>query len=92
MRGRPVADGVAWPIPSISGAHAHYAYNSTAHMYRMRIANAQYLCFSTFHCYIFVNPFSSCITDDYQSQQYGPLSAVDTHGNCSSYTILMYIV
>ena len=31
MRGRPVADGVAWPIPSISGAHAHYAYNSTAH-------------------------------------------------------------
>ena len=35
---------VAWPIPSISGAHAHYAYNSTAHayvhMYRMRIANA----------------------------------------------------
>ena len=52
MRGRPVADGVAWPIPSISGAHAHYAYSSTAHayayvrvrtqyMYRMRIANAQ---------------------------------------------------
>ena len=33
MRGRPVADGVAWPIPSISGAHAHYAYNSTAHAY-----------------------------------------------------------
>ena len=29
MRGRPVADGVAWPIPSFSGAHAHYAYNST---------------------------------------------------------------
>ena len=26
-----VSDGVAWPIPSISGAHAHYAYNSTAH-------------------------------------------------------------
>ena len=26
-RGRPVADGVAWPIPSISGAHAHCAYN-----------------------------------------------------------------
>ena len=23
MRGRPVADGVAWPIPSISGAHAY---------------------------------------------------------------------
>ena len=36
MKGRPVADGVAWPIPSISGAHAHYAhyaYNSTAHAY-----------------------------------------------------------
>ena len=31
MRGGPVADGVAWPIPSISGAHAHYAYSSTAH-------------------------------------------------------------
>ena len=41
MRGRPVADGVAWPNPSIGGAHAHYAYNSTAHMYCMRIANAQ---------------------------------------------------
>ena len=23
---------VAWPIPSISGAHAHYAYNSTPHI------------------------------------------------------------
>ena len=33
MRGRPVADGVAWPIPSISSAHAHYAYNSTTHAY-----------------------------------------------------------
>ena len=33
MRGRSIADGVAWPIPSISGAHAHYAYNGT----RMRI-------------------------------------------------------
>ena len=36
MKGRPVADGVAWPIPSISGAHAHYAHyacNSTAHAY-----------------------------------------------------------
>ena len=43
MRGRPVTDSVAWPIPSISGAHAHYAYNSIprkrVHMYRMRIAN-----------------------------------------------------
>ena len=29
MRGRPVA---AWPIPSISGAHAHYAYNSIPRM------------------------------------------------------------
>ena len=31
-----------WPIPSISGVHVHYAYNSTAciHMYRMCIANA----------------------------------------------------
>ena len=26
-------DHVAWPIPSISGAHAHYAYNSTPHAY-----------------------------------------------------------
>ena len=26
MRGRPVADCVAWPIPSISGAHAHHIY------------------------------------------------------------------
>ena len=26
MRGRLVADGVAWPIPSISGAHAHHIY------------------------------------------------------------------
>ena len=34
MRGRLVADGFAWPIPSISGAHA---YDSIP---RMRIANA----------------------------------------------------
>ena len=26
-------DGVAWPIPSIFGAHAHYRYYSTAHAY-----------------------------------------------------------
>ena len=32
MRDRSVADGVAWPIPSISGAHAH----TISCIYRMR--------------------------------------------------------
>ena len=41
MRGRPVADGVAWPIPSISGAHMHYAYNSTAHAYSQEPMRAE---------------------------------------------------
>ena len=49
VRGRSRTALHAWPIPSIGGTHAHYAYNSTAHaytciacvhMYRMRIANA----------------------------------------------------